>query len=469
MKQLILSFFIAIIKRSARKYLAKTNPMIIWVTGSVGKTSCRLIVYNALKVLLPQEFIYTSPKNYNSDLGLSLSILGIDSYKPSIDGLLNSLFESLYQAFFIKTKPSILVLEYGIDKPGDMDFLLSIAVPDMSILTSIDLVHGEKFPDGIQGIYNEKIKLLCATKDTVFISSDLEKWWKGTSVEENLKTKTLVEFGEGVNQGQIWFSDYKISLSGSKITSSYIYEFGGNKLTITTNATGGFTIAYQCIGITIADIISHRKKYPSIWTQQALQLPIELQPGRFSLFTDTQGDIIVDSTYNASPSSMRKVITQSLDIQKQFFPHYKVICVLGEMRELGEQSLQEHQELGKWLADKVDIIIWVSGHSVAMTDYLISLHDPHKKIYWVQTSLEVSDIVRQIMKEQYTPIVQDVQVGEVAKTNFMIIFKSSQGEIRLEEAVKAFIPQEQWSALPRQEWYWLEKKQFEKKMYIIQN
>jgi UDP-N-acetylmuramyl pentapeptide synthase len=190
-------------------------------------------------------------------------------------------------------------------------------------------------------------------------------------------------------------------------------------------------IAYMCIAITIADVISHRKQYPSLRAFQTLQLPISLQPGRFSLFTSTRGDVIIDSTYNAAPTSMRKVINEGIALQKEFFPQYGIICVLGEMRELGDASQQEHTKLGQWLADKVDMVVGVSGNSVYMTDYLIGLKDPTKHIYRIQTNLEVSDNVRHIM---------EVSIDK----RYIIIFKSSQGEIRLEEAIKSFISQDLW-------------------------
>jgi len=167
MKQLLVSFVINALKRCAKLYLGKTKPYIIGVTGSVGKTSCRLIISDTLKKLLPQEYIYTSPKNYNSDIGLSLSILGIENYEPTPQGMLSALFAGISQAISPRTKPSILVLEYGIDKPGDMDILIAIVKPDTAILTAIDLVHAQNFPDGKEGIIVEKTKLLLAAKDMI--------------------------------------------------------------------------------------------------------------------------------------------------------------------------------------------------------------------------------------------------------------------------------------------------------------
>ncbi len=214
MKQLLLALLIRILRRCAQNYLQKTKPFLIGVTGSVGKTSCRLIVAESLKKLLPQESIYTSPKNYNSDIGLSLSILGIESYRPSIDGAITVSIEALKKSLFPGVgNPSLLVLEYGIDKPGDMDELLQIAVPDIAIFTSIDLVHAANFPDGKTGIYNEKMKLLKAAKDTIFLSTEFKNGEFASDIATVMQGKTTVEYGEKQGEGQISFSDYKISVS----------------------------------------------------------------------------------------------------------------------------------------------------------------------------------------------------------------------------------------------------------------
>jgi len=75
MKQLFRKLFVWILTSCARSVIKKNQPFIIGVTGSVGKTSCRIIIASVLQKLLPQESIYTSHKNYNSEIGLSLSIL----------------------------------------------------------------------------------------------------------------------------------------------------------------------------------------------------------------------------------------------------------------------------------------------------------------------------------------------------------------------------------------------------------
>jgi len=90
-KYLPLKLYFSYFRFLARRYIAPRNfprkrprPFIVGITGSVGKTSSRMIITDILKKYFPDKKIYTSPKNFNGELGLSLSILGINSYTPSI-------------------------------------------------------------------------------------------------------------------------------------------------------------------------------------------------------------------------------------------------------------------------------------------------------------------------------------------------------------------------------------------------
>lgn len=84
MKHRILQRYYTILAGYARKYLRKHTPLVIGINGSVGKTSCRMIIAQTLQQYLPHKRIYTSSKNFNGELGLSLSIFCIESFTPSI-------------------------------------------------------------------------------------------------------------------------------------------------------------------------------------------------------------------------------------------------------------------------------------------------------------------------------------------------------------------------------------------------
>ena len=70
--------------RCARNYLKKHNIFTIGINGSVGKTSCRMIIHQTLQKALPEANTYTSPKNFNGELGMPLSIFQVEDWSPSI-------------------------------------------------------------------------------------------------------------------------------------------------------------------------------------------------------------------------------------------------------------------------------------------------------------------------------------------------------------------------------------------------
>jgi UDP-N-acetylmuramoyl-tripeptide--D-alanyl-D-alanine ligase len=178
MKQLLLTSYYKLLGALARRYIHKTKPYIIGINGSVGKTSCRMIIRQTLQQLLPQASVYTSPKNFNGELGMSLSIFEIEQYTPSVVGMIQVMGKALWVTYFSQvplqsttTTPKILVLEYGIDHPGEMRFLISIASPHISVHTQIDAVHSLQFGSP-EEIAKEEFLLQEHTREIAFVNVD---------------------------------------------------------------------------------------------------------------------------------------------------------------------------------------------------------------------------------------------------------------------------------------------------------
>src|SRR3989344_4004543 len=138
----------------SKKILNKYKPDIVGITGSVGKTSAK----EAVAAVLQNKFtVRSSAKNYNNEVGLPLTIIGVEKTPgKSIWG---------WAAVFLKAKklilmrdknyPQILVLEMGADKPGDIEYLTEFAPCKVGVLTFISHAHTEFFKT-IKKITQEK-------------------------------------------------------------------------------------------------------------------------------------------------------------------------------------------------------------------------------------------------------------------------------------------------------------------------
>src|SRR6056297_680531 len=118
----ILQFFL---KYLARGILHKYQPEVIGITGSVGKTTTKETVAQILK--RTNKRFRKSIKNYNNEIGVPLTIIGCPSGKSSFRKWIQVFRKAI--KLLIKKDPSypeVLILEMGIDRPGDMEYLQSI-------------------------------------------------------------------------------------------------------------------------------------------------------------------------------------------------------------------------------------------------------------------------------------------------------------------------------------------------------
>ncbi len=107
----------------AKKIIKKYKPFIIGITGSFGKTSTKEAIALVLK---KKFFLRASPKNYNNEIGLPLTIINAKSQGKSIFGWLKVFLKGILEIIFPIKFPKILVLEMAADKPGDIKYLNKI-------------------------------------------------------------------------------------------------------------------------------------------------------------------------------------------------------------------------------------------------------------------------------------------------------------------------------------------------------
>ena len=114
--------------------IKRYQPGIIAITGSVGKTSTKEVIYRILK---DSRFVRATHGNFNNELGLPLTILGDYTEITGKMFWVKVIFKSIFRLIFKLKYPEILILEYAADKPGDIKSLLGIATPRIGVITSI--------------------------------------------------------------------------------------------------------------------------------------------------------------------------------------------------------------------------------------------------------------------------------------------------------------------------------------------
>jgi UDP-N-acetylmuramoyl-tripeptide--D-alanyl-D-alanine ligase len=422
MKQKLLKILYKFLAFCARVYLARTKPFVIWVTGSVWKTNCRQVIAQVLEQVQSEKTIYTSPKNYNSELGLIFSIFTIEDYDPSIKNLLKVSWEIFKKSLLQKKQYDILVAEYGIDTSGDMDFLISLMKPDVWILTKLDSVHSDNFDRGISELWEDKFKLLLASKNKSYFNNQDDFLKQHEHLLSKPHEKTFIKTPKT-----------KLEKSENGLKQSFIY----NKKNISINLLWEENVEYTILAFKIAN---------DIWvkfTDSKYSFDYTIQAGRFSIFQRNE-NIFIDSSYNAGPESMKKIIENTKLVQKELYPEHKIIYVLWDMREIWEARKAAHISL--W-----DSILKAAAIMLIGTDlytYTLPklkqngfLGDIHSSL----SSREVGKYLKKYLKDN-------------SENKYIILFKGSQNTIFTEEALAPQLLASQQKYIPRQSQDWKSKK-----------
>ena len=158
MKEKILKIIAWKLRLLARLTIAKYKPAIVGVTGNVGKTSAKLAI---AAIMASDRRTRASAKNFNNELGLPLNIIGDFDSTEGIGVWFRAIWTGVRNLIFTVDYPEVIVLEYGVDRPGDMNYLLSIAKPQIGAVTAVGRipVHVEFF-SGPEGVAKEKSKLV---------------------------------------------------------------------------------------------------------------------------------------------------------------------------------------------------------------------------------------------------------------------------------------------------------------------
>jgi len=336
------------LKILATKILKKYRPLVIGITGSVGKTSTKEAIY----ALLRGHFkVRRNIKNYNNEIGVPLTIIGVETGNKNIFKWISIFFKAL-ELIIVKDKeyPEMLVLEMGADKQGDIKYLVTLVPCDISVVTAISRVHYEFFKS-LESIIEEKGEIVKHLRDShiAILNSDDPNVMK---MKDMTKAKVLT-YGLA-EYSTFKASDIKLSYKLDEVGTSFKLEYDGNTLPIfLPNALGPMQVkamlAALAVGVSLKvsllELIDDINKY---------QVPL----GRTNLIKGIKNTLIIDDTYNSSPISSKA----ALDILKEALPkeNGKRLAIFGEMLELGTYTEAGHREVGEKTAELgIDVLICV--------------------------------------------------------------------------------------------------------------
>lgn len=283
---------------------AQGELQVVGITGSNGKTSTK----NMLREILSRVGPTIAPRDsFNNEVGLPLTVLKLQK-------------ETKY-----------LVLELGAAGIGSIAALASWCLPDIGVELKVGLAHAGAF-GGIETTAQIKREMM------PFIQ-------KVAVLNEDDPVVRLFEANPGVQRVGFGFAreaDFEIksvdlSLSGTKLAISYP---DGEISEITLKMLG----EHQAMNVSAALAVAHHLGVAKEVAIEAVSQMEMAERWRMQLIRRQDGVFVINDAYNASPDSMRAALQTLATLGRQ---GHRTIAVLGQMAELGEYSVNEHDQLGR--------------------------------------------------------------------------------------------------------------------------
>ncbi len=361
--------------------LRKYKPKIVAVTGSVGKTSTK----DAVALVLSGKFnVRKSEKSYNSELGVPLTIIGAKSAWNNIFQWILVLAQGI-KVFFKSDYPQWLVLEMGVDRPGDMKHLIKWIKPNVAILTALaeTPVHVEYFK-GPEELIKEKIKLIkkLSSEQYAILNGD-------DPTVINLKEKTkakVITFGFS-EKNDLRASNYHLTPEGI----NFKIDYRGNIVPVRMSNIFGRQNVYLALASIAAGLSQDLNLIEMAETLSRFKSP----PGRLNLINGIKNSLILDDSYNSSPVA----VAAALEVLKEFSAKRK-IAVLGDMLELGKFTVDEHKKVGGLVKEYgIDLLFTVGPRSKFTSEEARLAGFEPDNIFEFSTSDEVKKEVQEKIEE----------------------------------------------------------------------
>ncbi len=309
---------LAAVKKAAKAYREKFDIPVVGVSGSVGKTSTKEMLY----AVLSQKYrTHKTRGNLNNELGVPLTILAMPEDTQAA------------------------VIEMGISGFGEMTRLSEVAQPTICVLTIIGCCHLENLGDR-DGVLRAKTEMFSFAREGAdyVLNGDDDK----LSAVREVKGKRPLFFGLDSK------NDYHaedIENNGEGGVSCKLC-FGDTKLGVTIPAIGSYMVSNALAAVAVGRLLG--------LSDDELKNGVESYKtvGSRANVINTGKIRIIDDCYNANPTSVKA----SLETLKNF--RGRTVAILGDMKELGADELRLHYETGA-LARKLGIDVVLAAGPLA--------------------------------------------------------------------------------------------------------
>jgi len=330
------SSYLAMI-RMASNYRTLFSPLMIGVTGSVGKTTTKEFCYAVLSAF---GNTLKTEGNQNNEIGLP-----------------NTLFR-------LEDTTQYAVVEMGMSHLGEIARLVRAARPSAGIITMIGVSHLENLGTR-ENILKAKMEICQGLPD-------------GAPLVLNADDDLLPTAQIPGRLRPVWFG---IRSSSADVRAINIHTVGeGTGFTLVDNVDGEtyeFSVTIPTAGVhTVYDALAAYTAATRLGLERARAaraLASYQTTGMRQNIVQHGGVTFIEDCYNASPDSMKAALQILHD--RQPGPGGRRIAVLGDMLELGAASEPGHRQTGKWAADAADLLVAYGPVRAAPADWLVSFEE----------------------------------------------------------------------------------------------
>jgi UDP-N-acetylmuramoyl-tripeptide--D-alanyl-D-alanine ligase len=295
----------------------RANVPVVAITGSNGKTTTREMTAAVVK----QRFATLSSRgNFNNEIGLPLTLLKLDYVHKCV------------------------VVELGMNAPGEIARLGEICMPDIGVITNIGPAH-LKGVGSLEGVMHAKGELLDKIKDggAAILNADDHRVLNlagkasttviffGTSDEASIQAETIIETDHGIS--------FTLVLPEETITIDL--KIPG--IFMVSNALAAAAVGYK-LGLSAKEIKTGLEDFKPVG-------------GRMNILHTGSGINLIDDTYNANPGSMEAALKTLSTLKK----NNRGIFIIGDMFELGKHAEQMHEEIGALAAGSDVSMLYATG------------------------------------------------------------------------------------------------------------